>query len=998
MSNQLERLEEVERHFHAALELSPAERRAYLREQAPATLRPQLERLLAADAETLARPQMSAPGGIGREGGGSRGGPPGLEPGTLVGPYRIEDQIGVGGFGAVYRAQQQEPFTREVALKVIRPGLGGPDVLARFDAERQALALMDHPGIARVLDAGTADAGPFVVMELVRGPTITRHAIEMGTSIEERLHLFLDVCRAVQHAHQKGVLHRDLKPSNVLVHTDGPEASGAPGRPKVIDFGIAKAFRGQLTDKTLDSARYRVLGTPAYMSPEQARGEVDIDTRSDVYSLGALLYELLTGRPPFEADRLSELGLTDMLRVVIEEEPPPPSACLGEPDRRKVRGELDWIVSKALEKDRRRRYASVSEFGADIERLLTGAPVLAGPVSRRYRLQKFVSRHRLPVALAAVLFIALTAGVIGTGFGLLEASTQRDVARLEAERARAATDFLVETVALADPEIALDPNLSIRTLLDRAGARVADGTRGQPSAEARVRSALGRAYESQGEHALAEQHLRRAVAIHDGASEDVLPPPELYATLWTLTHVLFRLELPDAQEVAHRARQLAHDMVRRRHVELAAALDEMTRAIRSGAHLPEEEPVTRALDAAARAEALAADLDPKDRTWALVADSCMDAGFSLWYSPHEGRSGPFFRCATEARRRFLPAGHPDIGESVSMWVGVLTRAGEMDAAESLARGALDELRSTFGDDNFQVAFAKARLGESLGAQGRFAEAEPLLLESHDVLLRGSGGPATFFPIDSHSRLIQLYRAWGRPDEERKYRRALADLGARSTWPVAWAMMRWVFEPDEQPLVDAVDRFVGRVGLIAYSARPGELPGDSGGEATAEVRAIAAHLSALPLDAPRTLVVARLLVASTNAFAPGADVRPETAALALSYLEGQPGLHLDRAEARSLSALGYSESSGSAPGDRVAALDQAFADLEAHDAETDGRGDAWFTANAKARIGRAAAELGDRWRARVLLEDAAATLRLQLGEGNRDYLAVATELRALDGES
>ncbi|MEO1087551.1 MAG: serine/threonine-protein kinase, partial [Acidobacteriota bacterium] len=438
---------------------------------------------------------------------------PTLRAGDTVGPYVVLDRLGEGGFGVVYRAEQREPLERQVALKIIRPGLSSRDVLARFDAERQALALMDHPSIARVLDAGATAAGaPYFAMELVRGSTLTEYVSRSSSTLRQRLRLFLDVCRALQHAHQKGVVHRDLKPSNVLVQS----ADDGGVTPKVIDFGIAKALIGRLTDRTLDSARYRVLGTPAYMSPEQARGDLDIDTRSDVYALGALLYELVGGQPPFTSDELATLGFSEVLRTIIDVEPPPPSTRADGVPR-----ELDWIVGKAIEKDRARRYASASELAADIERFLDCEAVLAGPVSRGYRLRKFVARHRLPVALAGLLFVALIAGIAGTGLGLLEASKQRDVAKLEASRARAATDFLVETVALADPEVALDPELSVRTLLDQAAARLDDGTRGQPAAEARVRSALGRAYESQGEHAVAERHLRRAVEIHDAAGVEV---------------------------------------------------------------------------------------------------------------------------------------------------------------------------------------------------------------------------------------------------------------------------------------------------------------------------------------------------------------------------------------------------------------------------------------------------------------------------------------------
>ncbi|MEM8996206.1 MAG: serine/threonine-protein kinase, partial [Acidobacteriota bacterium] len=438
MPSELDGLDAVERHFHAALERDSSRRAEYLERQVPAALRPQVERLLSADEDTLARPELSPwpPGSGSGPGDGAT-----LRAGDAVGPYVIIDRLGEGGFGVVYRAEQREPLDRQVALKIIRPGLSSRDVLARFDAERQALALMDHPSIARVLDAGaTADGAPYFAMELVRGSTVTHHASRNGLDLRRRLDLFLDICRGLQHAHQKGVVHRDLKPSNVLVQT----AVDGEVTPKVIDFGIAKALSGRLTDRTLDSARYRVLGTPAYMSPEQARGDLDIDTRSDVYALGALLYELVGGEPPFSSDRLASLGFSEVLRTVIEVEPPPPSTrSIGLPR------ELDWIVGKAMAKERGRRYASASELAADIERFLAGEAVLAGPVSRGYRLRKLIARHRLPVALAGLLLVALLAGIAGTGLGLLEASKQRDLARLETSRARAATDFLVETVALA---------------------------------------------------------------------------------------------------------------------------------------------------------------------------------------------------------------------------------------------------------------------------------------------------------------------------------------------------------------------------------------------------------------------------------------------------------------------------------------------------------------------------------------------------------------------
>ncbi len=329
--------------------------------------------------------------------------------GSRIGPYKLVEQLGEGGMGLVFVAEQQEPMRRRVALKVIKPGMDTRQVIARFEAERQALALMDHPNIARVLDAGATESGrPFFVMELVNGVALADYCDQQRLTIRRRLDLFLSVCHAVQHAHQKGIIHRDLKPSNVMVGVDGVNPSV-----KVIDFGIAKATGQQLTDKTLFTAVAQMLGTPQYMSPEQAGlNSLDVDTRTDIYSLGVLLYELLTGTTPFEPATLRKAGFDKMLRIVREQEPPSPSSRLGaftvdelssvslcrEIDARKLkqelRGELDWIVMKALEKDRDRRYESASALAADIERFLRDDPVLASPPSTSYRLRKFVRRNR----------------------------------------------------------------------------------------------------------------------------------------------------------------------------------------------------------------------------------------------------------------------------------------------------------------------------------------------------------------------------------------------------------------------------------------------------------------------------------------------------------------------------------------------------------------------------------------------------------------------------
>jgi serine/threonine protein kinase/Flp pilus assembly protein TadD len=374
--------------------------------------------------------------------------PAGERPGTMIGPYKLLEQIGEGGFGAVFMAEQQQPVRRKVALKVLKPGMDTRHVVARFEAERQALALMDHPHIARVLDGGEAASGrPYFVMELVRGLPMTDYCDQNHLGVRERLELFVDVCQAVQHAHQKGIIHRDLKPSNVLVtlHDGTPLV-------KVIDFGIAKALGQQLTDKTLFTGFAQMIGTPLYMSPEQAAlSNDDVDTRSDVYSLGVLLYEVLTGTTPFDQERLKKAGYDEMRRIIREEEPPRPSTRIStmgqaattasaqrcsDPKRlsQLFRGELDWIVMKALEKDRNRRYESPSAFAADVRRYLSDEPVQACPPSAWYRFHKFARRNRTALAVSGLVVFCLAVLLAGGGWFLRERAEREAALNREENR------------------------------------------------------------------------------------------------------------------------------------------------------------------------------------------------------------------------------------------------------------------------------------------------------------------------------------------------------------------------------------------------------------------------------------------------------------------------------------------------------------------------------------------------------------------------------------
>jgi serine/threonine protein kinase/tetratricopeptide (TPR) repeat protein len=528
-------------------------------------LRAAVERLLRARAELgsfqeEARPQPDATVELPT---------PAEGPGAAVGPYKLVEAIGEGGMGTVYLARQHEPVKRLVALKVIKPGMDSRQVLARFEAERQALALMDHPNIARVLDAGATESGrPYFVMELVKGVPITRYCDDHRLPPNARLELFGQVCAAVQHAHQKGVIHRDLKPSNVLV---------APydGRPvvKVIDFGIAKAAGQPLTDRTLVTGLGAVVGTPEYMSPEQAElNNADVDTRSDVYSLGVLLYELLTGTTPLTRARLKEAALLEVLRLVREEEPPRPStrlsttdalpsiaACRGlDPKRLSglVRGELDWIVMKALEKDRSRRYETASGLAADVRRHLAGEAVLAVPPSAGYRLRKFARRNRGGVLVGAsvALGLLLAVGSLGAAVWVLAASNAEvkaeqaqtkaaldravkaeEQARLEATTSRAVRDFFLsdllrqadmvaqaEMNRLARTGFETKHNPTVKELLDRAAAQLTPDKieakfPGQPRVQAEILDTLGQTYAGIGETTKAIDHLTRALELYRAA-------------------------------------------------------------------------------------------------------------------------------------------------------------------------------------------------------------------------------------------------------------------------------------------------------------------------------------------------------------------------------------------------------------------------------------------------------------------------------------------------
>jgi serine/threonine protein kinase/tetratricopeptide (TPR) repeat protein len=708
--------------------------------------------------------------------------------GWQIGPYKLVEKLGEGGMGAVFIAEQEQPVKRQVALKIIKAGMDSEQVIRRFEIERQALAMMDHSNIAKVLDAGTIPehvegglpAGrPYFVMELVKGQSITTYCNEMQLSIRERLALFVPVCHAIQHAHQKGIIHRDIKPSNVLVCMQ----DGKPV-PKVIDFGVAKAMHTKLSEETMNTEIGAILGTLEYMSPEQAElSSLDIDTRTDVYALGVVLYELLTGTTPLNRQRQGHAAFSDVLRVIREEEPPRPSTRLSDSDQlptlaeqrrtaptqltKQVRGELDWITMKCLEKDRSRRYETADALARDIERYLSDESVEACPPSVSYKLRKFLRRHRAAVLAASIATSALLVGFAGVTIGLVEVHDQRDAAEaarvqesrqrseaiwqrdravgaeklasqrlaqveLEKQRAddslaiaQAVRDFLqhdlfgqasIENQQIGASLPERNPKITVRELLDRAEKRVTGKFQGQPLTDAAVRFMIATTYDSIGEHALALPHAEIALKLQ---VENL--GPDHHEALHT-KHVLARLYRALGKE------DLAESM-----------LQQLLEAQKDSIGVEHK-------------DALAAMSD-------LATLYMVRGKYEL--------AKPLFEEATRGYlEQFGPHDMNTLSSQNNLAMFLIRAYGKADEAEQMLREAIELAENKHGRDHPGTLRFKHNLAEQYLDSNRVGLAAPLIQEVYEIRL-DKMGPRNPDTLNSMNSLAGLYKEQGNYKEAEK---------------------------------------------------------------------------------------------------------------------------------------------------------------------------------------------------------------------------------------
>ena len=652
---------------------------------------------------------------------------------TSIGRYLLVRRIGEGGMGEVWLAEQKEPVRRRVALKLIKAGLNTREALARFNSERQALALMDHPAIAKVFDADeTPKRAPYFVMEYVAGVRITDYCDNHRLSTCERLELFVQVCEGVQHAHQKAIIHRDLKPSNILVtEVDGRAV------PKIIDFGVAKALTQKLTADTMFTRAGGLVGTPGYMSPEQAGSSEDIDTRTNVYSLGIIFYELLAGAPPIEPQKLA---LEEFLRRLREDDPPKPSTKISTDDAttstdvahkrqtepqalvHQLRGELDAIAMKALEKERSRRYASASELAANVKRYLNNEPVLAVPPSLAYRARKFARRHRAALATAlAFALVLIVASIV---------SIQESVrANREASASKRVTDFMTKMFKVSDPSEARGNTITAREILDKASKEIDAGLANDPPLQAQMMTVMGAVYQNLGLYSQSEPLLRRALDIH----QRTLGPrnKNTFQSMYDLSQVLtWEGHITEAEKLCRQSLDGRTSLLGPEHRDTLDSMNWLAWIwFLKGRYAEAEKLELQAVEVARRV------LGPED-TVTLGAMKHLGIIFN-----EEGKyqgAEKMFRAVAEVQQRTLGPDHQDTLGTMNNLATALNHEGKLAEAVQLDRDLLQVSVRVFGPEHPKTLMTMENLASFLDDDKQFAEAEKLLREALEVQRRKFG--------------------------------------------------------------------------------------------------------------------------------------------------------------------------------------------------------------------------------------------------------------------
>ena len=654
-----------------------------------------------------------------------------------IASFRILGIIGEGAMGVVYEAEQDRPH-RRVALKVIRPGFAAPARLRRFEHEADVLGRLQHPGIAQIYHAGVAETGhgvqPYFAMELVRGRTLNDFVLDRQLPMKERLRLFTQICDAVEHAHQKGVIHRDLKPANIVVDDSG--------QPKVLDFGLARAIDADV-QSTMHTGAGEMVGTVAYMSPEQVSGATDqLDTRSDVYALGVIGYELLADRSPYDLHRKP---LAEMARIIREEEPARLSSVT-----RRLPADIETIVAKALEKDKTRRYASAAEMAADVRRFLRDEPIVARPPSAIYQIQKFAKRHTAVVAGVAAVFAVLVAGIIVSSWLAIRArraeataDTRAVEARREAAKSQAVTKFMQEMLAAANPENAQGKDVTVRAALDEAAKRVDAGTlANEPEVEAAVRAAIGTTYQGLGVFEAATRQLTLALETQQkiGAGRLIVAQTQL-----DLARTEFlRFNLQAAEPLLRASLATRREILGDKHRDVAWVLNALGALLQRAGRLDEAEPVMREALAIRREVLGPADPD--------VASTLNNLGMILRGKGDIASAAPMLQEALEVRRKILGNDHPDVVIQMVNVALALADLGDYAGSEKIGREALAARRRILGPEHPAVANTLRVVADALAGAGDYSGAEPLYREAIAVARKGYG--------DQHSETARMQSGLG----------------------------------------------------------------------------------------------------------------------------------------------------------------------------------------------------------------------------------------------